>query len=105
MPNTLIGSTSRDPDRQNPTDPSESQSIRQTVFYTPSTLTVNRGDQVNGSLSCAPNTRNPRDLDIGIRYRVNDDEETRVHYKMCVTLVPPLFLSSLLAHPGHISER
>lgn len=97
----------RDPDRHHQTNPSESQLIRQTVFYTPHTLTVNKGDRVHGSLRCAPNARNPRDLDIGIRYRVNDDnddEETRIQYKMCVTIVFSLFYLSSPLYSGHISE-
>lgn len=62
--------------------------IRQTVFYTPDTLTVSQGDKIEGRLSCAPNVRNNRDLDIKIAYRVGGDgTETEVHYKMCV--VPP----------------
>jgi len=61
---------------------------RQTVFYTPETLTINSGDQVRGILSCAPNARNPRDLDIRIKYRVNQDgDQTAVQYKMCVPFV------------------
>ena len=64
---------------------------RQTVFYTPETLTINSGDQVRGSLSCAPNARNPRDLDIRIKYRINQDgDQTAVQYKMCVPFVSSL---------------
>lgn len=60
-------------------------SIRQTVFYTPDTLTVSEGEQITGRLSCAPNARNPRDLDITIAYRTpHDTQETEIHYKMCV---------------------
>ncbi|KAI8993088.1 S-adenosyl-L-methionine-dependent methyltransferase [Trametes punicea] len=57
---------------------------KQTVFYTPDTLTVSAGDTIEGRLSCAPNARNPRDLDIAIAYRVGDGPETVVQYKMCV---------------------
>jgi protein arginine N-methyltransferase 1 len=59
---------------------------RQTVFYTPSTITIKRGQKITGSISCAPNKRNNRDLDIGISYAVGDEEETTVEYKMCVIL-------------------
>lgn len=59
---------------------------RQTVFYTPETLTVSSGDKINGQLSCAPNARNNRDLDITIAYRVQDGPEAEVQYKMCVAL-------------------
>ncbi|KAI9499400.1 S-adenosyl-L-methionine-dependent methyltransferase [Zychaea mexicana] len=41
---------------------------KQTVFYTPDSLTVKTGDSIEGRLSCAPNKRNPRDLDIHIDY-------------------------------------
>ncbi|RPD74205.1 S-adenosyl-L-methionine-dependent methyltransferase [Lentinus tigrinus ALCF2SS1-7] len=55
---------------------------KQTVFYTPDTLTVSAGDKINGRLSCAPNARNNRDLDITIAYQVADGPETEVQYKM-----------------------
>ncbi|KAF7730570.1 type I protein arginine N-methyltransferase Rmt1 [Apophysomyces ossiformis] len=41
---------------------------KQTVFYTPDTLTVKSGESIEGILSCAPNKRNPRDLDITIDF-------------------------------------
>ncbi|KAH6914455.1 putative arginine methyltransferase [Coprinopsis sp. MPI-PUGE-AT-0042] len=56
---------------------------KQTVFYTPDTLTASEGDKIVGRLTCAPNKRNPRDLDIGITYKREDEEEARtVQYKM-----------------------
>ncbi|KAF8149536.1 putative arginine methyltransferase [Crassisporium funariophilum] len=56
---------------------------KQTVFYTPSTLTINKGDQIVGQLTCAPNARNNRDLDIGIKYKIKGDgEEQSVQFKM-----------------------
>jgi protein arginine N-methyltransferase 1 len=56
---------------------------KQTVFYTPSTLTVNAGSKVIGRLSCSPNARNNRDLDIGITYRTESDtKENHVQFKM-----------------------
>ncbi|KAF9568172.1 protein arginine N-methyltransferase [Agrocybe pediades] len=56
---------------------------KQTVFYTPSTATVHDGDQIKGTLTCAPNARNNRDLDITISYKVaNEEEEKVVEYKM-----------------------
>lgn len=39
---------------------------KQTVFYLPDTLTVCAGETIHGTLSCHPNARNPRDLDIAI---------------------------------------
>ena len=54
-----------------------SRSRRQTVFYTPDTLTVSAGQKITGQLSCAPNARNNRDLDITIAYKVEGGEEDR----------------------------
>lgn len=57
---------------------------KQTVFYTPETLTVSEGDVIKGTLSCAPNDRNNRDLDIEIDYEVQGAEATKgtMAYKM-----------------------
>ncbi|KAI0930455.1 type I protein arginine N-methyltransferase Rmt1, variant 4 [Taiwanofungus camphoratus] len=55
---------------------------KQTVFYTPDTLTVSEGYKITGRLSCAPNARNNRDLDIAIAYQVGSEPETEVQYKM-----------------------
>lgn len=63
---------------------------RQTVFYTPSTLTISEGEQITGTLTCAPNARNNRDLDITIAWTAPDGVETKFDYKMCEIL--PLFL-------------
>lgn len=57
---------------------------RQTVFYTPTTMTVSQGDPIIGHLSCSPNARNNRDLDIIIKYRAGNAAETTIQYKMCV---------------------
>lgn len=59
---------------------------RQTVFYTPTTMTVSEGQQIHGLISCAPNAKNNRDLDIAISYQTGEDPETRIQYKMCVLL-------------------
>lgn len=61
-------------------------SIRQTVFYTPNTLTVSQGESITGELSCAPNGRNPRDLDIKISFETPNEKKETVDYKMCVVL-------------------
>lgn len=37
---------------------------KQTVFYLKDSLTFNCGEQINGNISIAPNTKNKRDLDI-----------------------------------------
>jgi len=55
---------------------------KQTVFYTPTTLTVSQGVPISGRLSCAPNARNNRDLDIIIKYQVEPEAEYTVQYKM-----------------------
>lgn len=55
---------------------------KQTVFYTPSTLTISEGQSIKGTLKCSPNARNNRDLDITIGYQCGDEPETVVEYKM-----------------------
>jgi len=39
---------------------------KQTVFYLRPTLFLHKGDKITGTLTCTPNKRNPRDLDIEI---------------------------------------
>jgi len=41
---------------------------KQTVFYTGEALSMFKGDVVEGVLSCAPNEKNHRDVDIKISY-------------------------------------
>lgn len=77
---------------------------KQTVFYTPETitvsvrltvgartneLTVQEGETIRGELSCAPNSRNNRDLDIVIDWEVEGQEPCKgsMTYKMCVGAV------------------
>ncbi|ORY27214.1 protein arginine n-methyltransferase [Naematelia encephala] len=57
---------------------------KQTVFYTPETLTVSENESIRGTLTCAPNARNNRDLDITIDYEVVGREPTKgtMVYKM-----------------------
>jgi len=60
---------------------------KQTVFYTQDTITISAGEQITGTLSCTPNTRNNRDLDIKIEYEVHADaveglQTGRIQYKM-----------------------
>ena len=57
---------------------------RQTVFYTPSTVTISEGQKIRGRLACAPNTKNNRDLDITISYETEEAGKMVVEYKMCV---------------------
>jgi hypothetical protein len=42
----------------------------ETVFYLSDMHTVEQGDKLTGELTCAPNAKNPRDLDIVIDYKV-----------------------------------
>ncbi|ORX50806.1 S-adenosyl-L-methionine-dependent methyltransferase [Hesseltinella vesiculosa] len=58
---------------------------KQTVFYTPSTLMVKAGDTMEGTIKCAPNQRNPRDLDIEIDFQLHGDQPSgpnHCEYKM-----------------------
>lgn len=41
---------------------------KQTVFYLEDTLTVSEGETISGEVSCKPNAKNPRDLDISLTY-------------------------------------
>lgn len=52
---------------------------KQTVFYLPETLDVNRGEVISGSLACQPNTINNRELDIELRwdFRASGDNDSR----------------------------
>jgi len=64
-------------------------------------MTVNKGDKVEGHLTCAPNARNNRDLDITIAYKSSSEaQESVVHYKMfvfssCFSCPPFLLLKNL----------
>eukprot|EP01097_Dermamoeba_algensis_P005784 TRINITY_DN3648_c0_g1_i1.p1 TRINITY_DN3648_c0_g1~~TRINITY_DN3648_c0_g1_i1.p1 ORF type:complete len:209 (-),score=35.90 TRINITY_DN3648_c0_g1_i1:189-815(-) len=41
---------------------------KQTVFYLRPEVQLQQGDKLTGTLSCKPNAKNPRDLDIEISY-------------------------------------
>jgi type I protein arginine methyltransferase len=61
---------------------------KQTVFYLSDVLTVEEGEKVQGRLSCRPNDKNRRDLDIQIDYLLQTEDEKRTaeghcEYKMC----------------------
>src|SRR5690606_31595703 len=47
---------------------------KQTVFYLKETLTVEAGEEIKGTISSAPTTRNPRDLDVKIEYQLVTEE-------------------------------
>jgi len=51
---------------------------KQTVFYTEDVLSVSEGEEVKGVLTCKPNSKNPRDLDITIRLDF-DGKHSSVH--------------------------
>ena len=53
---------------------------KQTVFYTPDHLTIKSGETIEGKLSCTPNKRNPRDLDIRIDYEFEGQHGGRVSH-------------------------
>mmetsp|Transcript_17688 Transcript_17688/g.23413 ORF Transcript_17688/g.23413 Transcript_17688/m.23413 type:complete len:500 (+) Transcript_17688:248-1747(+) len=40
---------------------------KQTIFYLPETLTVCEGEVIEGNISCTPNSKNNRDLDIAVQ--------------------------------------
>jgi hypothetical protein len=50
------------------------------------TITISAGESINGVISCSPNARNPRDLDIAIEYEVKGAHPSKgeVKYKMYV---------------------
>ena len=59
---------------------------KQTVFYINDSIIVKEGETVTGSLTCSPNKKNNRDLDIEISYELSSDAGnfSEVHkYKMC----------------------
>ena len=59
---------------------------RQTVFYTKDVIPVKSGEEIVGTLTCAPNKRNNRDLDINIKYESKGERPVsdEIQYKMCV---------------------
>ncbi|KAK9812764.1 hypothetical protein WJX72_003334 [[Myrmecia] bisecta] len=58
---------------------------KQTVFYLEDALVVCEGETVSGQLECAPNAKNPRDLDIAITHAFKGKHctsERTQHYRM-----------------------
>eukprot|EP00891_Asterochloris_glomerata_P003725 jgi/Astpho2/3725/fgenesh1_pm.00060_%23_13_t len=51
---------------------------KQTVFYLEDTLVVCEGETIEGTLTCAPNARNNRDLDIEIQYSFEGRQHRQV---------------------------
>lgn len=61
---------------------------KQTVFYLNEVLTVQKGEDINCTMSVKPNVRNRRDLDIHVGYVLDTQDNTRqaqgtCEYKMC----------------------
>jgi protein arginine N-methyltransferase 1 len=49
---------------------------KQTVFYLNEVLSVKKGEEIRGELTCRPNLKNPRDLDITIAYKFAGSYDT-----------------------------
>ncbi|KCV73279.1 protein arginine N-methyltransferase 1 [Fonticula alba] len=59
---------------------------KQSVLYIEDMLTIRRGEVVEGKLSCKPNARNPRDLDIVLSYEFDgaiSQSKGTIEYHMC----------------------
>ncbi len=61
---------------------------KQTVFYLKDDIVTSKGDVIKGRLSCRPNGKNPRDLDISIEYTHQsadgkDLSSDKLDYLMC----------------------
>lgn len=50
---------------------------KQTVFYLHDVLTVEQGEQISGVIDVKPNTKNRRDLDISISYKLESPDPHR----------------------------
>lgn len=59
---------------------------KQTILYLQDTLTVCAGETISGEISCKPNKRNRRDLDIGLlitfKGRYSEVDCKKVHYRL-----------------------
>ncbi|XP_034921505.1 probable protein arginine N-methyltransferase 1 isoform X2 [Populus alba] len=58
---------------------------KQTVLYLEDVLTICQGEALSGSMTVAPNKKNPRDIDIMIKYSLNGQRcvaSRTQHYKM-----------------------
>lgn len=54
---------------------------KQTVFYMNDVLPLYKGESVEGQISCSPNQKNPRDMDIKITYTHKSGSAPPVTYK------------------------
>lgn len=57
---------------------------KQTVFYIKDALTVQAGEKLHCSLTCGPNEKNRRDLDIKAEYKLETTDPTRTGEGVCV---------------------
>ena len=58
---------------------------KQTVFYMDESLVTCRGEEIKGKISCAPNGKNPRDLDITMDYEFKGEHtkaKNSIQFKM-----------------------
>jgi len=58
---------------------------KQTMFYVPDTVTVCAGETLHGQLTCKPNHKNKRDLDIAIAFQFQGKHstvDTTVEYRL-----------------------
>lgn len=71
------------PDLEKCTGPkSRATHWKQTVLYLEDVLTVCQGESIVGSMTVAPNKKNPRDVDIMLKYSVNG-QRCRVSRTLC----------------------
>lgn len=59
---------------------------KQTVFYTKDAMTIRKDETITGELTCSPNARNPRDLDIVIDFDFKGQQmslQEKNEYRMC----------------------
>jgi len=54
---------------------------KQTIFYTRQTLTICEGEEITGTISCSPNPKNNRDLDIAMDVAF-DGQHSKINTKL-----------------------
>jgi protein arginine N-methyltransferase 1 len=59
---------------------------KQTIFYLPDPITICAGETIEGNISCKPNKRNNRDLDISLGLKFNGHysslDGSTTHYRL-----------------------
>jgi protein arginine N-methyltransferase 1 len=58
---------------------------KQTIFYLKDRITIHRGEDIKGQISCKPNERNNRDLDIELEIQV-DTQDCKIQSSMLYNL-------------------